>query len=75
MGPPNRYLGANIEKVQTQESAVLWETHSGYYCKSEIANLDKTLTADGKILSQYRDGRRPYLSIFHPEIDTSAEID
>ena len=33
------------------------------------------MTDDGKSLSQYEDGRRPYPSSFHPEIDTSAEID
>ena len=31
--------------------------------------------ADWKILSQYGDSRRPYLSIFHPDIDTFANID
>ena len=32
--PPDRYLGENIEKVQTQEGKVMWVTHSGDYCKS-----------------------------------------
>ena len=53
----------------------MWETHSRDYCKAYIANLKKTLTADGKNLSQYRNGRRPYLSGYHPEIDTYAELD
>jgi hypothetical protein len=75
MGPPDRYLGANIDKVQTQDGKVMWTMHSGDYCKAAIANLEKTLTADGKSLSQYGDGKRPYLSTFHPEIDTSAELD
>ena len=26
----------------------MWATHSGDHCKSEIENLDKNLTADGK---------------------------
>ena len=66
MGPPDRYLVANIERVQTQEGKVMWVTHSGDYCKSEIANLEKTLAADGKRIPQYRDGRSPYPSTFHP---------
>jgi len=53
----------------------MWATHSGDYCKAAIANLEKTLPADGKSLSQYGDGKRPYPSSFHPEIDTSAELD
>ena len=31
MGPPNRYLGANIENMQTQYGKVMWATHSIYY--------------------------------------------
>ena len=53
----------------------MWGTHRGDYFKSEIANLEKTLTDDRKILLQYGDVRRPYLSSFHPEIDTSSDLD
>ena len=74
-GQIDYYLGANIEKVKTQDSKVMWETHSGDYWKASIANLEKIMTDDGKSLLQYGDGRRPYPSNFHPEIDTSAEID
>ena len=45
-----KHLGENIEKVQTQDSKFMWATHSGDYCKAETANLEKTLTADGKNL-------------------------
>ena len=75
MGPPYHYLGSNIKKVQTQEGKDLWATHRGDYCEAVIANMENTLTDDGKILSHYGDGMRPYPSSFHPEIDTSAEID
>ena len=33
------------------------------------------MAADGKNLSQHGYGRHPYLSSFHPDIDTSSEID
>ena len=75
MGPSYRYLGAKIEKLQKQYGKVMWATHSRDYYKAANANLEKTLTADGKRLPQYWDGRRPYLSSFHPDIDTSAELD
>ena len=74
MGLTDRYLGENNEKLQTQNSKVMWDTHSGDYSKAAIANLEKTLTAYERILSQYGYGRRPYLSSFHPQIDTSADI-
>ena len=66
MGPPDRYLGENIYRVQTNDGKVVWETHSEDYYKAAIENLDKTLKADGKSLSQYGNGRRPYLSSLHP---------
>ena len=72
---PDHYLGTNIKKVQAQDSKIMWATHSGYYCKAEIKNLEKTLMDDGKIISQYGDGRRRYPSSFYPYIDTSAELD
>ena len=46
MGPRERYLVANIDKVQMRDGKVLWATHSREYCKAEIANMEKTLTAD-----------------------------
>ena len=75
IGTPDHYLGANIEKVKTQDIKVMWSTHSGYCCKAEIANLDNTMLAGGKSLSQYRDGRCPYPSSLHPDIDNSTDLD
>ena len=49
-------------------------THSGDYCKAEIANLEKNLKDDGKILLYYGDGKCPYPSSFPPEVDTFADI-
>ena len=68
-------MGENINQVQTQYSKVMWVTHSRDYCKAEMTNLENTLMDNGKRLSQYRDGRRPYPSIFHQDIDTSTELD
>ena len=61
--------------MQTQDGKVIWATHRIYYCKAEITNLEKNLTADGKRLLQYGNGRRSYLSSFHPEIYKCADLD
>ena len=37
--------------------------------------MEKTLTDDGKNLLQSGDIIHPYLSSFHPDIETSAELD
>ena len=66
MVPPYRYLGANIDKVQTQYGKFIWATHSGDYCKAEIANIEKTLTDNGKSLFQDGYGMHPYLPSVHP---------
>ena len=50
MGPPDRYLGSNTKKMQTQDGKVMWATHSRDYCKAVIANTEKTLMDDGKRL-------------------------
>ena len=34
MGPPDRYLGENVRKVQTQDGKFMWDIHSGDYCKA-----------------------------------------
>ena len=53
----------------------MWETHSANYYKAAISNLDKNLNAYGNSLSQYDNGRNPYLPIVHPEVYTSDELD
>ena len=47
MGPPDRHLGTNIEKVQTENSRIMWSIHSADYCKFGIVNMKKTLNVDG----------------------------
>ena len=48
MGPSDHSLGSNIDKVQTQDGKDMWATHRGDYCEAVIANMEKTLTDDGK---------------------------
>ena len=59
MRPPYRYLGANIDKVQTGNGSVMWVMCIADYCKAAITNLDKTINVYGKPLSQYGNSRRP----------------
>ena len=75
MGPLTHYLGESSRRCRRSMIMLCGRPHSGYHCKAAIANLEKTLSADGKSLSQYGNGRRPYPSSFHTNIDTSAELD
>ena len=42
-GPPDQYLGANVEKVQLEDGRVFWSTNCVDYLKSAIENLYNTL--------------------------------
>ena len=42
-GPPDQYLGANVEKVQLEDGQVFWSTNCVDYLKSAIENLYNTL--------------------------------
>ena len=39
-GPPDRYLGANVEKLQLKDGRVVWSTNCVDYLKSAIENVD-----------------------------------
>ena len=58
-GPPERYLGANIEKVQLEDGRVVWSTNCVDYLNSAIENVDNSLGVDKMVLNNYGDGNRP----------------
>ena len=39
-GPPDQYLGANVEKLQLEDENVLWSANCVYYLKSAIDNIN-----------------------------------
>ena len=49
-GPPDRYLGANVEKVQLKDERVVWYTNFDDYLKITIENVDNSLGVDKKAL-------------------------
>ena len=73
-GPPDLYLGANVEKVQLKDGRVLWSTNCFDYLKSAIENVDNSLGVDTTALNNYGDGYRPYSSSFTPELNFTEEL-
>ena len=73
-GPPERYLGANVEKVHFKDGRVVWSTNYVDYLKSAIENIDNSLGVDKTDLKNYGDGHRQYSSIFRPELDVIEEL-
>ena len=45
-GPPDRYLGANVEKVQLKHERVVWSTNCVDHLKSAIENVHNSLGVD-----------------------------
>ena len=74
---PDRYLGANIDKVQTSDGRILWSMSSYEYLGNAIKNLEDELAKEGTSpLRTYgkRSGERPFPVSYRPEIDTTPEL-
>ncbi len=75
---PERYLGANIKKFVVGTS-VRYAMCCTDYVTSAIANLEKTLAADGEPdrLNKYsaKSCKRPFPQVYRAECDTSPELD
>ena len=63
-GPPDQYLGANVEKLQLKYGKFLWSTNCVNYLKGTIENDDNSLGVDNMALRNDGDGHMPYSSSF-----------
>ena len=72
-GPTDRYLGANVEKLQLKDKLVVCYTNCVDYLKREIGNVDNSLGVDNMAVKNYGDGNSPYSSSFRPGLDVSEE--
>ena len=70
-GPPDRYVGENVEKLQLKDGQVVWSTNCVDYLKSAIVNIDNSLGVDKTALKNYGDGHMPYSSSFRLELDVT----
>ena len=74
-GPPNRYLGGSMEKVQLQDGSIAWSMNCVEYLKGAISNIDNLLKESNSSLKMYGNGKRPYPSSYRPEMDVTLELD
>jgi hypothetical protein len=76
VGPPDRYLGANVERVQLNDGREVWAMSSKDYLTAAISNVEAMRKLDGEPpLKVYGDCKRPYPKEYRPEIDVSDELD
>ena len=59
-GPPDQYLGENIEKVQLKDGIFVWSTNCVDYLNSAIENVYNSIGVDKTALNIYGDGHRTY---------------
>ena len=74
---PDRYLGANIDKVQTADGNEMWSMTSHEYLSSAIKNLEEELQKENAHpLRKYgkKAGERPFPQNYRPEVDSSPEL-
>ena len=74
-GPPDRYLGANVEKVQLGDGSTAWSMTCIDYLKGAIENVGRTLKESKTALKNFGDGKRPFPSSYRPELDVTKELD
>ena len=63
----DRYLGGNIERVQTKDGSVAWSLSCYDYRQVEDELSQRNLT-----LKHFGTGLRPYPACYKPEVDTSV---
>ena len=74
---PDRYLGADIGKVQTKGGHEVWSSSSKTYVQNAIKVVEKLLEDDGegKKLRSPGKAKNPFPTGYRPELDISQELD
>ena len=72
--PPDRYLGANFDKVQLKNERVVWSTNCIDYLKNAIDNVDNPLGVYKMTLKNHGYGHMPYSYISSLELDVTEEL-
>jgi hypothetical protein len=71
VGPPERYLGANIKRVQLPDGTMAWSIGADEYVNNALATVKATLESEGMKLK----GKvsKPLPNGYRPEMDVSPE--
>jgi len=75
VGTPDRYLGGNIERVQTSNGSVAWSLSCYDYLINAIQQVKDELSQRDLTLKQFGTGLRPYPACYRPEVDITQVLD
>jgi len=74
VGPPKRYLGANIAKFQLPDGTEAWSTSACDYVKTAVRHMEEVLSLDpipSKLCNRID---RPLPLSYRPEVDVSPAL-
>ncbi len=72
---PDRYLGGNIERVQTDDGSIAWSLSCHDYLFNAIKQVHAELKQKDLSLKEFGTGLRPYPASYRPELDVTAPLD
>jgi hypothetical protein len=75
IGPPKRYLGATMERVQLNDGREVWGMSATEYIQNAVKIVEERMTADNVRTFNKRQRKRPYHHNYKPELEVSAELD
>ena len=71
---PERYLGADVAKVQTGGGQEVWSTSSKSYVQNAVKIVENLLKEDGLELRSPAKTKNPFPTNYRPEIDVTEEL-
>ena len=75
IGEPDRYLGGNIERVQTEDGSVAWSLSCHDYLSNAIKQIQADLAQKDLTRKEFGTGLRPYPAAYRPEMDITPTLD
>jgi len=73
--PPDRYLGGNIEKGQTEDGSVAWSMSCYDYLNNAVQQIKDELKEKNMSLKHFGTGVCPYPACNSPEVDITPVLD
>ncbi len=74
-GELDRYLGGNIERVQTDDGSIAWSLSCHDYLSNAIRQVQSELAQKNLKLKEFGTGLRPYPANYRPEMDVTPTLD
>jgi len=75
IGPPKRYLGANISTYQLPDGSEAWSASARDYVKTAVRNIEEVLSRDPLPSKLRNKVDRPLPLTYRPEVDVSPVLE